>query len=130
MAKPRNLGDTELVVSEVVVQSFGYFPAQEAWTPAVNAYQTEGCFEVFVDLSGVDRESLDVRAQPGRLTIRGVRQPPQPQCEEGASLRILAMEIDAGPFKRVIALPRRSRIDGIESRYDRGLLWLSVPLMD
>jgi len=128
MAKPRNLGDTELVVSEIAVQSFGYFTAEEAWTPAVNAYETEACLEIMIDLAGVDRSSIEVIARPGRLTIRGIRKPPQPECEDGSAIRILAMEIDSGAFKRPLPLPRRSIIDAIESRYDRGILRITVPL--
>lgn len=128
MAKPKALGDTELVVSEVVVQTFGFYPAEESWTPAMNAYETEEAVELFFDLADVPRESIEVSAEPGRLIIRGRRVPPQPACESGHTFRIRAMEIDWGPFKRSIALPRRVRLDAIESRYERGILWVRLPL--
>lgn len=128
MAKPKSLGDHELVVSEVAVQSFGFFPAEEAWTPAMNVYETEDGVELFIDLADVPRESIEVSAEPGRLKIRGRRVPPQPRREAGRSFRILAMEIDAGPFRRTIALPRRVRLDAIESRYERGILWVRLPM--
>jgi HSP20 family protein len=128
MAKPKALGDTELVVSEVVVQTFGFYPAEESWTPAMNAYETEDAVELFFDLADVPRESIEVTAEPGRLIIRGQRVPPQPRCQPGQTFRILAMEIDWGPFKRIVALPRRVRLDAIESRYERGILWVRLPL--
>lgn len=128
MSKPRTLGDTELVVSEVVVQTFGFYPAEESWTPAMNAFETEDGVELFFDLADVPRESIRVTAEPGRLIIRGRRVPPQPESEPGHTFRILAMEIDWGPFKRTIALPRRVRLDAIESRYERGILRVRLPL--
>lgn len=128
MPKPKTLGDTELVVSEVVVQTFGFYPAEESWTPAMNAFETEDAVELFFDLADVPRDSIRVTAEPGRLILCGRRVPPQPQCEPGHSFLIRAMEIDWGPFRRSIALPRRVRIDAIESRYERGILWVRLPM--
>lgn len=128
MAKPKSLGDTEMVVSEVVVQSFGFFKADQSWTPAMNVYETDRCVELYLDLAGVPRESIKVRAEPGRLTVTGVRRPPQPARDAGKQVRILAMEIDSGPFRRTVALPRRVRLDQIESRYEAGILYVRLPL--
>jgi HSP20 family molecular chaperone IbpA len=94
----------------------------------MNAYETDDGVELFFDLADVPRESIEVTAEPGRLIIRGRRVPPQPKCEPGHTFRIRAMEIDWGPFKRSIALPRRVRLDAIESRYERGILWVRLPM--
>ena len=86
MAKPKTLGDTELVVSEVVVQTFGFYPAAESWTPAMNAFETEDAVELFFDLADVPRESIEVTAEPGRLILCGRRVPPTAAVRAGPYL--------------------------------------------
>lgn len=50
---------------------FVYSP--ETWTPNVNLYETESSYFVCVDLSGVEKEKIDVEVADGRLTLRGSR---------------------------------------------------------
>lgn len=104
------------------------FRAAETWAPAINAYRFERCIEICVDLAGVEKDTIDVRVEPGRLTLRGVRQAPQPECQPGQPVQILAMEIDHGPFERTFALPREVRVDEVTAEQTNGLLWLKLPL--
>jgi HSP20 family protein len=109
---------------------FGEFPGGDSWSPAVNLYHLPRRVEVCVDVAGVDRRHLDVRVEPGRLIIRGVRQPPEPPHEPEQPMRIISMEIDHGPFCRVVALPDRVDLAAVESEYVNGLLWIRLPLRD
>ncbi|MEZ6189908.1 MAG: Hsp20/alpha crystallin family protein [Phycisphaerales bacterium] len=34
---------------------------------------------ICVDLAGIDRDKIDVRIEPGRLTVSGVRHAPEPK---------------------------------------------------
>ena len=115
-------------VRHVVYETFGLFRATEAWSPAVNIYQLPGRLEVCVDLAGVDIQQVDVQVETGKLGIRGVRQAPEPVEHDEASMRIINMEIDYGPFRRVIRIPPGVDADRVTSEYRNGILWIRLPL--
>lgn len=98
------------------------------WRPAINAYRCESCFRVCVDLAGVDKSMIDLTVSEQRLTVRGVREVPEPDDESGPALQMIAMEIDYGPFEREIQLPDDVDIEGIHAEQKNGLLWIHLPL--
>ncbi|MFA7236377.1 MAG: Hsp20/alpha crystallin family protein [Phycisphaeraceae bacterium] len=104
----------------------------EAWTPNINAYAFDDRLEVCVDLAGVERGSINVHVEPGILIISGQRQPPEaptPQAPDtqGQVPRILAMEIDYGPFERKLQLPEGIDTEHITADQCNGLLWIHLP---
>lgn len=112
-----------------VYHNFGSFsPTTQAWSPAVNIYQLPDRLEVCVDLAGVDRRELEVRVEAGRLLIQGIRKAPEPHHRRQQPMRIVGMEIDYGPFRRVVALPETVDLDRVHSTYTDGLLWITLPL--
>lgn len=96
------------------------------WSPAINVYQLERRLEVCVELAGVEGSSIEVRVEPGRLTLRGVRSAPEPRRGREA-MRIVAMEIDHGPFCRVVSLPGEVAAEGMTIRHEGGMLWVTLP---
>lgn len=115
------------LMQRLVTGHFDRLQASGGWSPSINVYQLEHRLEVCVELAGVERSTIEVLAEPGRLTLRGVRSAPEPHRGREA-MRIVAMEIDHGPFCRVIALPGEADLDGMSSRYDAGMLWVTLPL--
>src|SRR6202011_3249561 len=79
--------------------------APHTWEPAINAYRCETCVRICVDLAGVERSRIDLTVEPQRVLIRGARELPEPSHDEGRAVRLLAMEIDYGPFEREVILP-------------------------
>ena len=100
----------------------------DTWTPAVNIYQVGGRIEICVELAGIDRQAIEVSVEPGRLTVRGHRHAPQPQHDEHEPMRVLAMEIDHGPFERVVSLPDEVNIAAVDAEQINGLLCIRLPL--
>lgn len=109
---------------------FATYCSIDAWTPAVNAYALEDRLEVCVDLAGVDRRSIEVRVEPGKLIIRGTRSAPQPHCPSDQSMQILMMEIDHGPFERTLRISNRIATDRITAEQRNGLLWIHLPFAE
>src|SRR5881409_3386093 len=101
-----------------------------AWEPAINAYRCEACIRICVDLAGVDRSLIDLIVEPRRVVIRCTRELPEPTHEEGSAVRLLAMEIDYGPFIREVALPVEVEIDQAQAEQRNGLLWISLLLKE
>jgi HSP20 family protein len=126
------LGDVAYELTKVHFSSFQ--TAETAWRPAVNAYRCERCVRICVDLAGVDRAEIDLRVEPGRLTLRGRRELPHFDKESthphlhAPALQVLAMEIDHGPFERQLALPADVVVEKITAVQRNGLLWISLPL--
>jgi HSP20 family protein len=104
--------------------------AADRWRPAINAYRCGDRFIICVDLAGADQSTMQVQAEARRLIIRGQRHPPEPPCDQSYSVQILAMEIDYGPFERVLELPAEIHPDGVKAEHREGLLWVSLPLRD
>lgn len=120
------LGDVLYEFSKV---SFSQSYSPPGWRPAFNAYRCDDSLRICVDLAGVDPRSIDIRAEPGRLILRGDRPPPEPP-KRSPCRRILVMEIDYGPFERVIDLPSTVDSERISAKHSGGLLWIALPLKE
>lgn len=97
-----------------------------AWRPPMNVFHGDGHFTVCVDLAGAEAESIDVQIVDQHLVIRGHRQPVEPANE--TFRRVLAMEIDQGPFERSLALPDAVEIAGLATEQRGGLFWIRLPI--
>lgn len=115
------------VTNELARSRFSQF-GSHTWQPAINAYRCEQSVRICVDLAGVDRSLIDLTVEPRRVLIRGTRELPEPTHAEGRALRLLAMEIDYGPFEREVILPADVEVDKAQAEQRNGLLWISLPL--
>ncbi len=102
--------------------------ATHLWRPAINAYRCEDCIRVCVDLAGVDRSDIDLVIANQCLSIRGVRDVPEPSGETREAMQMIAMEIDYGPFERELRLPAEIEVDKVHAEQKNGLLWIHLPL--
>ena len=99
-----------------------------AWRPAINAYRCERCIRICVDLAGVDRSDIELTIDEQRLSIRGVREVPEPSGKEKQAMQMIAMEIDYGAFEREVQLPEDIDIKHVRAEQKNGLLWIFLPL--
>jgi HSP20 family protein len=81
-----------------------------------------------VELAGVEKEAIHVQAESRRLTISGTRALPEPSCDEPPAMNVLALEIDHGPFERVLELPADVDPGRVTAEHRNGLLWIKLPL--
>jgi HSP20 family protein len=93
----------------------------------MNVYQMPDRVELCLDLAGVDKRTIEVRVEPGRLLIRGYRHAPQPHREGPEGMRLLRMEIDHGSFGRAMSIPEAVDLSKVESEYRDGILWVRLP---
>jgi HSP20 family protein len=97
------------------------------WRPSVNVFRCLNCIRVCVDLAGVDQALIEIDALPRRLLIRGRRSPPEPTGKEHKAVRVLALEIDCGPFEREIPFDTEVEPQHVKSEQRNGLLWILLP---
>ena len=108
---------------------FPFSPGAPAlWRPAINAYRCENCIRICVDLAGVDRSHIDLTVRERRLSIRGVRDVPEPKENDHRVVQTIAMKIDYGPFQRELELPEEVDVRKIHADSHNGLLWIHLPL--
>lgn len=117
------------IAIELTRTHFVQFVHQPGWRPAVNVYRCENRYIICVDLAGIDREAIQVHAEPRRVRISGARPALEPMCGEGPQpAQVLAMEIDHGPFERVVDLPEEIDSSRVVAEHRVGLLWIKLPL--
>jgi HSP20 family protein len=85
---------------------------------------------VCVDLSGVEKEKIDIEVVNGRLRMSGNRAVPMwtdGETKTNIRIRMHLMEIDHGSFARDVELPQDVHHEQINARYRDGMLWIELP---
>ena len=99
---------------------------QQTWRPGVDVYRVADGIAVVVELPGVDEGDFKVVAEHGRLRIAGARR----TVTVGAGAEPLQLEIDYGPFERLMALPPGADAERITAQCRAGLLTVHVPVRE
>ncbi len=98
---------------------------RRGFRPQVDSFRTGDppSFTIVVELAGIDPEHITLTATDGALVISGER--PREICEGRVYHQI---EIEHGPFERVVRLPDDVDLSQAEARYERGLLTIELPV--
>jgi HSP20 family protein len=98
---------------------------RRGFRPLLDCFRTQDppTYTVVVDLAGVDPERVNVTTADRALVISGERS--RAEC---AGRSYQQMEIEYGPFQRVIQLPEDVDPSSAEATYDKGLLRIVVPI--
>lgn len=89
------------------------------WYPAADVYEHEGEYTVAIDLPGIDRASLDISVDDGRLTVKGNR--------AGQDATIHRGECPRGKFLRTFSVPASVDQNDISASYKDGVLRVQLP---
>jgi HSP20 family protein len=120
-------GDLGQIAIHVARLQFERFHTTPAWQPAANVFRCGEFFFVCLELAGVEQPSLEIRAEPRRLIVRGDRAAPEPDCEQPV-MQVFALEIDHGGFERILDLPSEVETTEVVAEHHNGLLWVRLPL--
>jgi HSP20 family protein len=96
--------------------------------PAINIAETEDGFSITMDCPGMEEKDFQIARMGNQLVISGERR--WEQEKKGKEFR--QVESQYGRFERTVELPVNARTDpeGIEARYKRGVLTISVPKIE
>jgi HSP20 family protein len=120
-------GRIQSIMDEMLNRNFVSFRDCGTWQPATNVYERREAYFLCIELAGMDEESIDVHCTtPTRVVIDGARAQPRP-AEVSGPLSVHVMEIDQGPFRRIIDLPEAVDVDAVEASYSKGFLWITLP---
>ncbi|PXF54757.1 MAG: Hsp20/alpha crystallin family protein [Deltaproteobacteria bacterium] len=112
----RCLADDFFQVSRPIVLS------GRGWVPAVDIYEGPDAVYVVADTAGADKESLHLIFKGQFLHLAGRRRPPVSLDNR----RFYQMEIEYGPFERIIRIPVAVDTEQMEAYYENGLLVIQM----
>ena len=94
--------------------------------PAAEVHETEAGYSICLELPGVERDSIDVKATDRNLVISAERRAPQPERTEATSAALLS-EIRYGTWSRSFRFPSGINREAVQAVYRDGLLTVQVP---
>jgi HSP20 family protein len=100
-------------------------PRRGGFSPRVDVYYVADPPRAVVraDLAGVDPAGIALEIQGRELILSGTRAP-----EGGAERAYQQLEIEHGPFRRVVALGADVDADSATAAYEDGMLLVELPL--
>lgn len=95
------------------------------FSPAVDVYYTSDPPRAVVraDLAGIDPDEVSLEISGRELILSGHREP-----EAGEDRVYQQLEIEHGPFRRVVALGADVDADAADAKYQDGVLTVELPL--
>ena len=108
-----------------VFERTGLARRRSGFSPPIDVYYADDPPRVVVraELAGIDPDELALEIQGRELTISGHRRPEQ---AEGRVYQQL--EIEHGPFRRVVALGAEVDADRAKAVYEDGMLVVELPV--
>jgi HSP20 family protein len=88
------------------------------WEPPMDVFDTDTEFVVLMDISGMERREISVFTDGNVLRITGVRRDLLPPGRK----QFHSLEIQVGPFQRLIGIPVPVDVDSVSTHYSNGLL--------
>jgi HSP20 family molecular chaperone IbpA len=88
------------------------------WEPPMDVFDTETEFVVIMDIAGLNRKDIGVFTDGHVVRISGIRKDIIPAGKK----QFHSLEIQVGPFQRLIGIPVPVVSDSLSTHYANGLL--------
>jgi HSP20 family protein len=97
------------------------------WRPNVDSYHTDDPHQltVVIELPGVDPDSISIVVGERALAVSGDR--PRPKVEGRVYQQ---MEIEYGPFRRLVRLPEDVDPEQANAQFERGIVTVTLPVTE
>lgn len=92
-------------------------------TPAVNIHENAEGYHVELNVPGRNKEDFKVNVEKGLLTISFEKK----EEKEDPAYKTIRREFSFGSFKRSFSLDEKINGEGIQARYENGVLKLLLP---
>lgn len=105
-------------------EPFGSFGEWEnRFVPAVDIDEDDQYVRLFVELPGMDEKDVTVTARENTIIIEGEKK----RRHEEQKPNYYRRESAGGSFYRAVSLPTEVDEDKAQARFDRGVLYISLP---
>jgi HSP20 family protein len=95
---------------------------KDTWSPAANIKEDEKSYRIELAVPGIKKEEITVEVENGRLTVSGENTLEKEERKDN----YLRREYKSGAFIRSFSLPDNAKEDSITSRYEDGILKISI----
>ena len=93
------------------------------WNPSADLFENDDAYVLEMELPGFSREDIELTVERNVLTVSGQRSAE----EETESVTYHLRERGTARFSRSFALPRSMDAEGVEARFDNGVLTVTLP---
>lgn len=93
------------------------------YRPQIDVSGDENCYEIRLDVPGLEQEDLSLEIRDDVLTIKGQKE----ERSEDRDKHYYRVERSYGSFQRTLALPDDADADEIDANLDKGVLKLVIP---
>jgi HSP20 family protein len=100
----------------------GRAPNPRIWRPPVDIYETADEVRIYLDLPGLQQESINIHLTGETLTVNGERR----QEQREGSLAVHAERVE-GAFHRSFTLGIPVQVDNVQASYRDGVLVITLP---
>jgi HSP20 family protein len=94
--------------------------------PATNIHETTDGFHVELSVPGLTKEDLKVNVENGLLSISYNKQ----EVAEQKEYKTIRREFASKSFKRTFSLDEKINADGVQAKYENGILQVYLPKKD
>lgn len=105
--------------------STAYDPTQIRNTPRTNIVKRDNVYTIEMAAPGYSRDEFEMTVDDGRLTIALGTEDTKEYNDA-----VIHREYTFSSFKRSFSLPEGTNIEGINARYEAGILYVNVPVED
>lgn len=102
---------------------FDVFSKSDYLAPACEIVEEDKFYGISLDIPGLTREDIDIEVKDDHLYITGERKDQNTEKKGN----VLRTEKRYGKFSRVFSLPQNINADGIEARFENGVLDITLP---
>jgi HSP20 family protein len=92
------------------------------WRPATDVYETSEEFIIQMDLSGMEKDEIQVSLEDDFIHIKGIRS----NIAFPGKKHFHKMEIQVGPFERHVRIPEGVDATTARAHYDTGFLFVRI----
>jgi HSP20 family protein len=118
----QNLGKTMQEIFRPRPVNPMFSSSEHMWTPQMDIYETPEEIMIWAEISGVDKDDLDLEINSRAVKISGIRKE-RPKATSG-TYRLA--EIQYGRFERILYLPSPVDTEVVSSNFANGLLAIRV----
>lgn len=93
------------------------------WTPSADLIENDDAYVLEMELPGFSRDDIELTVERNVLTVSGQRSAE----EETENVTYHLRERGTARFSRSFALPRSMNAEGVEARFDNGVLTVTLP---
>ena len=95
---------------------------EQTWRPQMDVYETPKAVVIVAEMSGVDKNDLEVELDQKSVKITGVRR----EATRVQGMKYHLAEIAYGRFERVLFLPVPINPEEVQASYSNGLLKITM----